>query len=139
MAKKRYWLKMVGAADWEVEDRWVERESQLLTAVRFPRQPSGIGADDRLVYYSAGSQKLFAIARATMAGEQAPHELAPNEERWPYVLRVQVLVAIPTLALAPHWSALGMAPGTVQQKSHVELTDAQYAKAVDAIVDRVRN
>ena len=134
MAKQRtYWLKMIGAADWPLADRWVEERPALLSGVRTPRQPSGIAADDRLVYYSAVSQKLFAIARVSQAGDNVPMALAPGEERWPYLLPVQVMLLIPTLPRAPHWSVLEMPSTSVQQKSYVELTDEQYRRAWEAI------
>jgi hypothetical protein len=90
------------------------------------------------VYYSAGSQRLFAIARSTIDGEHAQIVRKLGEERWPYVIPVQVLLLIPTLPLAPDWKVLEL-PGTaVQQKSYVELTRAQYAAAWTAIVARTR-
>jgi hypothetical protein len=134
MPKRRtYWLKMIGAADWPLADRWVEERPELLRGVRTPRQPSGIAVDDRFVYYSAGSQKLFAIARVSQAGDNVPMALATGEERWPYLVPVQALLLIPTLSRAPHWSVLELPSATVQQKSYVELTDEQYRRAWEAI------
>jgi hypothetical protein len=129
---------MIGAADCPLADRWVEERPELLSGVRTPQQPSGIGLGDRLVYYSAGSQKLFAIARTSQAGENVPMVPGPGEERWPYLIPVQVQLAIPTLRQAPHWGALGMPSTTVQQKSYVELNDDQYRRAWEAIVERTR-
>ena len=97
---KTYWLKMIGAADNELDDRWIETDPHLLKEVRFPKQPSGIGRGDHLVYYSAGSQKIFAIARAKSSGADAPIVGAKGEGRWPYLLDVQTLLVIPQLALA---------------------------------------
>ncbi len=50
------------------------------------------------------SQKLFAIARSTMAGEDAQMELEARENRWPYVLHVQVLLSVRFVA------RVGLAP-----------------------------
>ena len=102
-----YWLKTIGAADWPLADRWLEERPDLLTGVRAPAQPIGIHSGDRLVYYSAVSQKIFAIARATQDGDNVPMAPGRGEERWPYLIPVQILLAIPTLALAPSWDVFG--------------------------------
>src|SRR4051794_39515008 len=106
MPKRSYFLKMVGAADWPLEDRWIDQRSELLYGVRTPRQPQAIRTGDLLVYYAAGAQKLFAIARATQDGSNVPMAPEVGEGRWPYRIPVQMYLAIPTLTLAPSWSVL---------------------------------
>jgi hypothetical protein len=138
MERRSYWLKMVGAADDPVSDRWIEESPELLRGVRAPWQPSGIARDDYLVYYSAGSQKLFAIARAKGAGDEVQMVPAPGESRWPYLLEVQVLLAIPQLALSPDWGVLGIPSTTVMQKSYVEITADRYRIAHQVIVERTQ-
>jgi hypothetical protein len=138
MADRNHWLKMVGAADYPIEDRWIDQRADLLRGVRTPRQPRSIRRGDYLVYYSAGSQKLFAIARVSQDGENVSIHAAPGEGRWPYLIPVQVLLAIPQLALAPHWSVLGLESTSVMQKSYIEIAEASYKLAWDAIVDRTR-
>jgi hypothetical protein len=132
---KTYWLKMIGAADNELDDRWIETDSHLLKGVRFGQQPSGISRGDHLVYYSAGSQKIFAIARAKSSGAEAPIVGAKGEGRWPYLLDVQTLVVIPQLVLAPHWSVLDIPSSSVQQQSHIEIPAEKYALAHQAIAE----
>jgi hypothetical protein len=133
---RSYWLKMIGAADKEVADHWIEAHPKLLTEVRFPQRPSGIKRGDYLVYYSAGSQKLFSIARAKGSGAEALAVGAPGEGRWPFLLEVQTLLTIPQLVLAPHWSALELPSTLVQQKSHVEISADKYRLALEAMVSR---
>jgi hypothetical protein len=133
---RNYWLKMVGAQRAALEDRWLEARPELLRGVRSPRKPTGIRSDDYLVFYSAGTQKLFAIARSTEDGETSIMESGPGQKDWPYLLHIQVLLAIPQLSLAPHWSVLNMNPTAVQQKSYVAMTDEQYRLAYDAIGGR---
>jgi hypothetical protein len=133
-----YWLKTIGAADWPLADRWPEERPELLKGVRAPSQPTGISSGDRLIYYSAVSQKIFAIARATQDGENVPIAPGPSEARWPYLLPVQVLLAIPTLTLAPSWNALGIPGATMRQHSYVAISDAAYALGWEAIVARTR-
>jgi hypothetical protein len=135
---RSYWLKMVGAARDPIADRWIEQSPELLRGVRAPYQPSGIRRDDYLVYYAAGEQKLFAIARATESGDSVSIEPAPGETDWPYLLRTQILLAIPQLALAPHWRVLDIPSASVQQKSYIQITADHYRLAHDAIVQRTR-
>lgn len=131
-----YWLKMIGASDWPLADKWVEERPELLSRVRTPQTPRAIKRGDMLVYYSAVSQRLFAIGRSTMDGDNAQMELEAGEERWPYVLYVQVLLLIPRLALAPEWSVLGLPVTTVQQRSYAEISRSSYQTAWKAIVHR---
>jgi hypothetical protein len=133
-----YWLKTIGAADWPLADRWLEERPDLLTGVRAPAQPIGIHSGNRLVYFSAVSQKIFAIARATQDGDNVPMAPGRGEERWPYLMPVQVLLAVPTLALAPSWDVLGLPVTTMRQHSYVEISDATYALGWEAIVERTR-
>ena len=90
------------------------------------------------MYYATGYQVIFAIARATIEGADAPMEGRVADGRWPYLIHVQMLLAIPTLQLAPNWRALGLSSGTVQQKPYVQLTDEQYRIAYEAITARAR-
>jgi hypothetical protein len=133
-----YWLKMVGAADDPLENRWVEANPELLREVRSPWRPSGIRHDDKLVYYAAGEQCLFAIARATEDGEEAQEVDQAGQERWPWPLHAQVALAIPTLQQSPHWGVLGISSSSVQQKSYIEITANQYRKAWDAITAKTK-
>ncbi|HVD39082.1 MAG TPA: hypothetical protein VNC15_09645 [Solirubrobacterales bacterium] len=133
---RKYWLKMVGAADKEVADHWIEAHPKLLTEIRFPQRPSGIRRGDYLVYYSAGSQKLFSIVRAKGNGSETAAVGAAGEGRWPYLLEVQTLLAVPQLALSPHWSVLDLPSTTVQQKSHVEISLEKYRLAHAAMISR---
>jgi hypothetical protein len=133
---RSYWLKMVGASDYQLEDHWIEQRPELLRGIRAPWQPSGIKRGDYLVYYSAGTQKLFAIARAKENGAEAAVVPERGEERWPYRLEVQMLLAIPQLLLAPDWSALGLPSTTVMQKSYVEITAEKFEIAHREMFER---
>jgi hypothetical protein len=133
---RSYWLKMVGASDYQLEDHWIAQRPELLRGIRAPWQPSGIKRSDYLVYYSAGTQKLFAIARAIEDGADAATVPGRGEERWPYLLGVQMLLVIPQLALAPDWSILGLPSTTVMQKSYVEITPEKYEIAHNAMFER---
>lgn len=138
MAKHQYFLKMVGAADDPLAERWAEAHPKLLSEVRTPKVPRAIHSGDLLVYYASGHQRLIAIARSTIEGAQALDVAEPGEERWPYVVPVQVLLLIPTITLAPDWEVLGMSSSSIQQQSYVEIKAGTYAKAWEAIVKRTK-
>jgi hypothetical protein len=131
-----YWLKMIGAADREVGDRWIEARPRLLREVRFPKQPSGISRGDVLVYYAAGDQKLFAIAKAKHDGSECEMGGPKDEARWPYVMEVEMLLAIPRLALAPEFSVMGVSPDSVKQQSHIRIDQENYLLAQQAMAKR---
>jgi hypothetical protein len=127
------WLKALGTAKDPFDDKWSEQHPEIFSEVRFPLQPSGIKSGDLLVYYASGKKKLFAVARSTMNGASAAHEMTAEAKQWAYVLKVQVLVAIPDLRFAVPYETLGKSPGAVSQKSHIELSDAEYGLFVDAL------
>lgn len=135
---QNYWLKMVGAADDPLDNDWLATNPELLREVRTPRRPSGIKRGDVLVYYAAGAQKLFAIVRSTDDGEDAQEVPKAGEERWPWVLRVQARLVIPTVAQGPDWRALGIESSSIQQQSYIEISSEQYGKAWTAITERTR-
>ena len=133
-----YWLKMVGAADDPLDNRWLEANPELLREVRSPWRPSGIKHNDRVVYYAAGEQCLFAIGRSTENGEDCQEVPKKGQERWPWVLHVQIGLAVPTLKQAPHWGVLGIQSSSVQQKSYIEITANQYRLAWEAITAKTK-
>lgn len=133
-----YWLKMVGAADDPLDNRWIEANPELLREVRSPWRPSGIKKNDILVYYAAGEQRLFAIARSTEDGEGCQEVHKAGEERWPWLLHVQVGLAVPTLRQAPHWEVLGIKSTSVQQQSYIEIGTHHYRLAWEAITGKTK-
>lgn len=106
--------------------------------MRSPWRPSGIKRNDRLVYYAAGEQCLFATACSTEDGEQCQEVSEEGEEHWPWLLLVQVSLAVPTLKQAPHWGVLGIQSSSVQQKSYIEISADQYRLAWEAITDKTK-
>ncbi|HMW44613.1 MAG TPA: hypothetical protein PLE13_01285 [Solirubrobacterales bacterium] len=136
--KRNYFLKTIGASDHLLSDDWTQTDPHLLSSVRFPKRPSSIKRGDFLVYYATGEQRIFAIGRAVGDGADAAHEIAPGEARWPYLLKIQVFLLIPKLALAPKWDSMGIESTSIMQKSHIEINQRQYEKAWEAIVKRTR-
>jgi hypothetical protein len=58
----QYWLKSLGTAEENLDQLWVGPHDDVLEAFACPkdRRP-GFAKGDRVVYYAAGWQKIFAI------------------------------------------------------------------------------
>ena len=82
---------------------------------------------DRLVYYASVWQRVFAIVEVVAEPEPRDHP------RWPWIVQVEPLLVIPDLDVAPPVEAIGVAPRSMSQQSHIRLTPAQYTLAVEAI------
>jgi hypothetical protein len=94
----------------------------------FPRRPR-IAAGDRLVLYASVWQRIFGIAEVltepTTAGALA--------ERWPWSVSVELLVVVPVLSNAPPLEAIGVAPRSMSQHSHIRLQDRHLDLAIEAL------
>jgi hypothetical protein len=133
---RRYHLKALGGQGDPLADRWAENHPELLSNVWATRQPNALQPGNLLVYYAAGAQKVFAIARITQDGATAPLDPLPGGEGRPYRLPVQVVLMIPTLALAPSLNDVGLPIGLVMKTDYAELTDAQYRDCWRALIRR---
>jgi hypothetical protein len=141
-----YWLKVVGAAHWRMEDDWLTNpdgtRTDLLSRVRFSehRRPSGIARGDKLVYYATGKAsyryRYFAVVR--VLSEAAIEENV--EEDWPLALDVEPLLVVPRLSLAPNVDDLKLRKGklSVRTQSHIELRGDQFEVAVQSLADIAR-
>lgn len=135
---RKYFLKTIGASNWLLDDDWINERPELLKEVRSPKRPSGISRGDFFVFYATGHQKIFAIAKSKINGADAELRATAEESRWPYVIPIQVFLAIPQLPLAADWGVMDIAPETIMQKSYVEITKASYKAAWDALTDRTK-
>jgi len=123
-----HWLKAVGhargplPAAWLADERWHTR----LTRTGFPRRPR-IVPGDRLVLYASVWKRVFGVVEVTGEPEPSGHE------RWPWQVPMEALVVVPHLDNAPPIEAIGVAPRSMSQQSHIRLTAGQYALAVEAL------
>jgi len=122
-----HWLKALGHAAGPLPARWLEDGSlRSLRRTGFPRRPR-MAPGDRLVYYASVWQRVFAVVEVTGDPEQVEHP------RWPWIVRVEPLLVIPDLEAAPPVQAIGIAPRSMSQQSHIRLTAEQYERAVEAL------
>lgn len=129
------WLKMIGAAGHTLENDWLQDRYDLVDRVRFAKnkRPSGVSEGDRLVLYAAGWECIYAVA---IVKSREPRE-DDAEKRWPWVLDVDVPIAIPRLDLAPSLGDLGVPSTSVRQQSHIKISNEIYARAIELLTRRV--
>jgi hypothetical protein len=82
---------------------------------------------DRLVYYASVWQRVFAVVEVAAGPEPRDHP------RWPWIVRVEPLLVIPDLEVAPPVEAIGVLRRSMSQQSHIRLTAEQYERAVEAL------
>jgi hypothetical protein len=122
-----HWLKALGHARGPLPARWLEDGSlRSLRRTGFPRRPR-IAEGDRLVYYASVWQRVFAIVEVVSGPEPVEHP------RWPWTVAVEPLLVVPDLDVAPPVEAIGIAPRSMSQQSHIRLTPAQFERAVEAL------
>lgn len=123
-------LKAHGTADAPLPDRWLAAGSRLVAPGRtgFPRRPR-TAPGDRLVLYASGWRCVFGVAE--VAGEPERHADAPP--RWPWSVAVELLVIVPLLSNAPPVEAIGVAPRSMSQHSHIRLRERHLELALEAL------
>lgn len=122
-----HWLKAVGHARGPLPERWIEDgRMAVLTRAGFPRRPR-IVPGDRLVLYASVWKRVFGIVEAI--GE--PY--TDDHPRWPWKIDTEPLLVVARLEDAPPVEAVGVAPRSMSQQSHISITPSQYARAVDAL------
>ena len=131
------------------------------------KRPTGVHEGDNLVLYAAGWERIFGIAVVTSDepyelmgntrlhkiyslpvhkpafhrsayGRRPPQLITKGQERWPWVLDVEVPLVVPRLSLAPTLAEIQVANTSVRQQSHISLSDEKYALAVAALTRRVQ-
>lgn len=123
-------LKAHGTGTAPLPDNWLAAGSSLVAPGRtsFPRRPR-MHEGDRLVLYASGWKCIFGIAE--VSGE--PFTDAPLSARWPWSVAVELLVVVPLLSNAPPVEAIGVAPRSMSQQSHIRLEERHLALALEAL------
>ena len=126
-----YWLKALGRAGWSLPDDWLAGDGgRRLERTWFPRRPR-MEPGDRVVFYAAGWRRVFALVEVVGAPTDAEANDF-NAARWPWSVAVEPLLVIPRLELAPPVEAIGVAPRSMSQQSHIRLRPEHWARAVEA-------
>ena len=131
------WLKSVGSADDQLQERWLENRDWLLEAVWFPKHPRSIRAGDLLVYYAAGKGKLPAVVEVAADEVQESRNHPRYSARWPWRMSVRPCLVVPSLSAAPELGAAGIDPLRVRRQSHIRLENAELELVRKAFVPAV--
>jgi hypothetical protein len=121
------WLKAIGHARGPLPAGWYDAgraRSQRRTA--FPRRPR-IARGDVLVYYASVWKRVFAVVDVTSDPFTVEHP------RWPWAVDVAPRLVVPDLEDAPHVEAIGVAPRSMSQQSHIRLRERHLELAREAI------
>ena len=121
-----YWLKAIGHARGPLAEDWLEARAGLLHRTGFPRRPRMV-AGDRLILYASVWRRVFAAAEVTGPPERREHP------RWPWTVPIEALLIVPVLDAAPPVEAMGVAPRSMSQHSHIRIGAEHYRRAVDAL------
>jgi hypothetical protein len=130
-----YWLKSVGSSDDQQADDWMETDPQELTQVHFPEKgkPS-VRTGDYLVYYASGHQRILGIVEVN--GRPTKDS---GEKRWPWRCPVRPHLVINGIARSPLLNSMNGPERdfhrSVNQQSHIEITEEQYERALQALED----
>ena len=121
-----YWLKAIGHARGPLAEDWLETRAELLRCTGFPRRPR-IVPGDRLVLYASVWRRVFAIAEVVGEPTERDHP------RWPWTVAIETLLLVPVLDAAPPVEAIGVAPRSMSQQSHIRIGPEHYERAVEAL------
>lgn len=123
-------LKGHGTGSAPLADHWLAAGSWLVEPGRtaFPRRPR-MTTGDRLVLYASVWQRVFGIAEVI----SGPTTEDPMAARWPWSVRVELLIAVPVLSNAPPVEAIGVAPRSMSQHSHIRLEERHLELAIEAL------
>lgn len=126
-------LKAHGTAGSPLPDHWLRAGSSLVDPGRtaFPRRLR-MAAGDRLILYASGWRCVFGVAEVLdEPSTDAPSPADPG--RWPWSVPVELLVVVPLLSNAPPVEAIGVAPRSMSQQSHIRLEERHLELAVTAL------
>ncbi len=126
-----HWLKAIGHARGPLAEDWLVTRPELLRRTGFPRRPR-IVPGDRLVLYASVWRRVFGIVEALELPEPRDHP------RWPWTVAIETLLVVPVLDAAPPVEAIGVAPRSMSQQSHIRIGPGHYERAVAALASVAR-
>jgi hypothetical protein len=123
-------LKAHGTGRDPMADHWLQSGSWLVDPGRtaFPRRPR-MASGDRLVLYASVWRRIFGVAEVI----SDPTTEDPMAERWPWSVRVDLLLVVPVLSNAPPVEAIGVAARSMSQQSHIRLEQRHLELALEAL------
>jgi EVE domain len=121
------WLKAIGAVGWPAQEIWWQDDRSRDECIRFPYRPQSIHPGDLMVIYASGTGKIVGVVRA-----KGPWYHEGAEERWPYRIDTEIIVARPIsegVALESISDEREITK-SIRQKSHIRLSQTEAATAL---------
>ncbi|HEX5468573.1 MAG TPA: hypothetical protein VFW80_05965 [Gaiellaceae bacterium] len=128
------WLKLVGAVDAPMPDRWLDGRPDLADEVGFSSR-AGVDIADDLVMYAIPQRRIIGIAEVLSHPIMNPKD---GEERWPWRSVIRWKIAIADYDRCPGLADIEEPGGrilrkSVQRQSHIGLHWKEYVLARDAL------
>jgi hypothetical protein len=130
------WLKLIGTSAEPLKDAWLDERDFFRGYATFPRRP-GIKPGDGIAYYATGIGSVFAFGSVTTF----PYEVEGEHDGYPWragvaldTWRTFVHEGIPLDLLSIDGRDLR---GSIKQKSHIALSDAEFAAISPALAGTV--
>jgi hypothetical protein len=136
----KYWIAVAGTGerplenDWQAEyAKWAGNQGDVHM---FPRRPR-IGIGDRLVMYASGSPGRFGAGRIFAVREVVSDPEQSGNQRWPWKLGVQDVVAGPELERCPSIDEIGVKASSLRHQSHIHL-DERTGMLAEELLERAQ-
>ena len=128
------WLKLVGATDAPMPDRWLDGRADLADEVGFTKR-AGVEIGEELVMYAIPQGKIIGIAEVVSHPIKGRKD---GEERWPWRSKIRWTVAIADYDRCPSLADIEDPSGrklsvSVRRQSHITLTWEEYTQAKDML------
>jgi len=131
----KYWLKAFGSAARPLRDDWtLEANGILRSHATFALRP-GLETGDRIVYYAAGARVVFAAGEVT----SEPYLDRTHSRDWPWRIDVALDATKPFIHNGVRLANLNVPSSKndvcvrIKRRSHVQLSQEEYAAAVAAL------
>lgn len=134
----RFWIFNIGTAEQSPPEDWLAAWPHHTNEMWFPpnKRPSGVRLGDRAVMNGSGRRGFIAVVEI-VSSEPEPNR-APKKEsrdRWPWILRYKLIVAIRADGYAPSLEDVGFEnPLRLRRQPHVEVDLDFYERAAAAVV-----
>lgn len=123
------WLKLVGATDAPMPNRWLDGRSDLRDEVGFTKR-SSVDIADALVMYAIPQGRIIGIAEVRSHPIKSPKT---GEERWPWRSKIEWRIAIADYGRCPTLDEIEdgrrSLRKSVQRQSHIGLSWGEYQRA----------
>jgi hypothetical protein len=128
------WLKSIGAVGQPIEGNWWEGPRDREGGVDFPYRPRSVKDGDLLVLYGSTLGVVVGVMRV-----KGDWYAGGETDRWKYRIDGDIIARVPVSQGIPLESLSDEREITksIRQKSHIRLSDAEAARALDAFgIDR---